>query len=384
MNAPRAPTRSGSSRSTSASGCSTTRRRTRSSPTRSCCATCTSGSRRTRDRRARRRHGAVRGEARRRARSTRPSPSRRSHAHDRHDSPPDHPRTRRGTTVERRHRSHPPRPEAEPRTSGRGHRRLRAASMRDAVRAARVRLLRRALGASSPTRHRTCRRRVEGWDDAAVTLLTDAVPQRWPERPGRRSSSSASRWAGCSEGFGLAALVGVPFGLLMGTSRRAWQAVNPVVQLLRPVSPLAWFPIGLVVLKDAPQAAVLRHLHHRAVADRPQHRSRRRVASRPTSATSPGCSGSASSTYVRHVLVPHTMPSIVTGLRISMGIGVDGDRRGRDALGRLRASASSSGTPTTRGNLGNVVAAIILIGVVGVVLDLAARAARAPLLAGGR
>ena len=57
-------------------------------------------------------------------------------------------------------------------------------------------------------------------------------------------------------GFGLAAIVGAPLGLLIGTSRRVWQAANPVVQLLRPVSPLAWFPIALTIIPNAPQAAV--------------------------------------------------------------------------------------------------------------------------------
>ena len=38
----------------------------------------------------------------------------------------------------------------------------------------------------------------------------------------------------------------------IGSSRRAWKAVNPLVQLLRPVSPLAWFPIWLVVFRNAP------------------------------------------------------------------------------------------------------------------------------------
>ena len=58
------------------------------------------------------------------------------------------------------------------------------------------------------------------------------------------------------QGFGLAALFGVPIGLLIGSSKRAWKMFNPLVQLLRPVSPLAWFPIWLVVFKDAPKAAV--------------------------------------------------------------------------------------------------------------------------------
>ncbi|MGH9225105.1 MAG: ABC transporter permease subunit, partial [Acidimicrobiales bacterium] len=58
------------------------------------------------------------------------------------------------------------------------------------------------------------------------------------------------------KGFVAAAAVGIPLGLLLGASKWAWRAANPVVQLLRPVSPLAWFPIWLVILKDAPKAAV--------------------------------------------------------------------------------------------------------------------------------
>ena len=51
-------------------------------------------------------------------------------------------------------------------------------------------------------------------------------------------------------GFGLAVVVGVPLGLLIGASKRAWQMFNPIIQMLRPVSPLAWFPIWLIVFSD--------------------------------------------------------------------------------------------------------------------------------------
>ena len=57
-------------------------------------------------------------------------------------------------------------------------------------------------------------------------------------------------------GFGLAVLVGVPTGLLMGMSttfRRAWQ---PLIQILRPVSPLAWLPIGLLLFKAVNPSAI--------------------------------------------------------------------------------------------------------------------------------
>src|SRR5689334_9148713 len=50
-------------------------------------------------------------------------------------------------------------------------------------------------------------------------------------------------------GFGIATIVAVPIGFMMGASKAAWAMFNPVVQLLRPVSPLAWFPLGLVMLK---------------------------------------------------------------------------------------------------------------------------------------
>ncbi|HEX4978820.1 MAG TPA: hypothetical protein VFV35_02030, partial [Acidimicrobiales bacterium] len=57
-------------------------------------------------------------------------------------------------------------------------------------------------------------------------------------------------------GFAAATVVGVPLGLAIGASRRAFSAVNPIVSVLRPVSPLAWFPIWLTVTKDADQASV--------------------------------------------------------------------------------------------------------------------------------
>lgn len=55
------------------------------------------------------------------------------------------------------------------------------------------------------------------------------------------------------KGFALAAAVGVPSGLLLGARKWAWRAASPLVQLLRPVSPLAWFPIWLVILWTPPR-----------------------------------------------------------------------------------------------------------------------------------
>ncbi len=57
-------------------------------------------------------------------------------------------------------------------------------------------------------------------------------------------------------GFGLAALVGIPLGFVIGRSVFVGRMLNPIIGLLRPVSPLAWLPIGLLVFKGANPAAI--------------------------------------------------------------------------------------------------------------------------------
>lgn len=57
-------------------------------------------------------------------------------------------------------------------------------------------------------------------------------------------------------GFGLAALVGIPAGFVIGRFTFLSRMCNPIISLLRPVSPLAWLPIGLLVFKGANPAAI--------------------------------------------------------------------------------------------------------------------------------
>lgn len=57
-------------------------------------------------------------------------------------------------------------------------------------------------------------------------------------------------------GFGLAALVGIPAGFAIGRFMFLGRMFNPLISLLRPVSPLAWLPIGLLVFKGANPAAI--------------------------------------------------------------------------------------------------------------------------------
>jgi nitrate/nitrite transport system permease protein len=57
-------------------------------------------------------------------------------------------------------------------------------------------------------------------------------------------------------GFGLAAMVGVPLGFLIGRVQFLGAMFSPIISLLKPVSPLAWLPIGLLVFKSANPAAI--------------------------------------------------------------------------------------------------------------------------------
>ena len=57
-------------------------------------------------------------------------------------------------------------------------------------------------------------------------------------------------------GFGMAAVVGIPVGFMIGRFDFLSRMFNPLISLLRPVSPLAWLPIGLLVFKGANPAAI--------------------------------------------------------------------------------------------------------------------------------
>jgi nitrate/nitrite transport system permease protein len=57
-------------------------------------------------------------------------------------------------------------------------------------------------------------------------------------------------------GYLLAALVAIPFGFLIGMSKLAYRACNPFIQVLRPISPLAWMPLALFVIGDSEASAI--------------------------------------------------------------------------------------------------------------------------------
>ncbi len=120
-------------------------------------------------------------------------------------------------------------------------------------------------------------------------------------------------------GWGLGTLIAIPLGIAMGSVKPIYRLMNPIVQILRPVSPLAWYPIALVVLKSAPNALVfaifITSLWPTVIntafgvgAVPKDFRNVARVFS---------FSGDR---YVRRVLIPFALPHIVTGMRVSLGI----------------------------------------------------------------
>ena len=74
-----------------------------------------------------------------------------------------------------------------------------------------------------------------------------------------------------AKGFFLAIAIGTPLGFLLGLSPKFHQAFDPVIQVLRPISPLAWLPLGLVIFKQSEPAALIHHRNLRHVADGDQH-----------------------------------------------------------------------------------------------------------------
>lgn len=90
--------------------------------------------------------------------------------------------------------------------------------------------------------------------DAAAKLFADPFYSNGPNDQGIGWNilSSLQR---VGIGFGIAALVGIPAGFLLGRFSLLSSLVNPLISLLRPVSPLAWLPIGLLVFKRADPAA---------------------------------------------------------------------------------------------------------------------------------
>lgn len=173
-------------------------------------------------------------------------------------------------------------------------------------------------------------------------------------------------------GFSLAALFAIPLGLIIGWYRRAEMAFNPILQLLRPISPLAWIPIAILWFGVGDLAAIFLiflgcffPLLLTAI---------NAVQSIPAVYINAGRNfGLSPSALVYRVLYPAVVPQLIVGLRITLGIAwlvvVAAEMIAVDSgLGFLIVDARNAGN---RYDL--VVAGMVIIGIIGLLLDVAMR-----------
>jgi nitrate/nitrite transport system permease protein len=168
-------------------------------------------------------------------------------------------------------------------------------------------------------------------------------------------------------GFLLGSLVAIPIGILIGASTICKQVFYPIVQLLKPVSPLAWFPIGLVVFKDTGMATIfivfITSLWSTlintsfGVASIPQDH--KNVAK---------AFGFTKMRYLTKILIPYSLPHIITGLRLSISVAwlviVAGEMlSGGAGIGFFVWDSWNALS------LEKVISAIIIIGIVGLLFD---------------
>lgn len=169
-------------------------------------------------------------------------------------------------------------------------------------------------------------------------------------------------------GFGAAVAIGVPLGLTLGWYPSANQIVNPVMQILRPISPIAWIPVAIIFFGVGDYAAIflifLGAFFPIVVACVDG------VSNVPSISRRAGRNfGLAPWQLLARVVFPAALPQILVGLRIALGIAwlvvVAAEMIAVDSgLGYLIIDSRNSGK---RYDL--VVAAMLLIGVIGLALD---------------
>ncbi len=203
------------------------------------------------------------------------------------------------------------------------------------------------------------------WEDSKIYILSP-----WEKRgemdQGILRMASYSLWR-VAKGYFLALLLGTPLGFLLGTSKALQRMFDPVIQVLRPISPLAWLPLGLVIFRKSEPAAlfaialcsmwptVINTMH--GVQSVPQdYLNVARVLRLSRWKT------------LTKILIPATLPYTFTGYRLSLGI----------AWLVIVAAEMLTGTPGIGGFLwqeynsliyAHILLCILAIGIVGYVLD---------------
>jgi NitT/TauT family transport system permease protein len=173
-------------------------------------------------------------------------------------------------------------------------------------------------------------------------------------------------------GFGVAVLVAVPLGLWMGWVGGAYRTFNPIFQMLRPISPIAWIPIAILwfgVGDLSPIflifiASVFPMIVQTTAGVHTIERRYLRAAAN---------FGVSRAVLFRQVVIPAVLPEIIVGMRIGVGVAwlvvVAAEMIAlRSGLGYLIMDSRNAGN---RYDL--VIASMIIIGLIGLLLDSSTR-----------
>ncbi|HJU05707.1 MAG TPA: ABC transporter permease subunit [Nitrospiraceae bacterium] len=168
-------------------------------------------------------------------------------------------------------------------------------------------------------------------------------------------------------GFLAASVVAILLGIFLGLNKVLFKAINPFIQILKPISPLAWMPLLLYTVKDPKWTAVLVVFM---------------AAVWPTLATTAFGVNSLRKDYLHvaailqlswfkrlyKVILPGAAPTIVNGLRISFGSALVAVVPAEMLLGELGVGYLSW-IEWNNLDISGVIFAILVVGVVGVILD---------------
>jgi NitT/TauT family transport system permease protein len=169
-------------------------------------------------------------------------------------------------------------------------------------------------------------------------------------------------------GFLLAVAVGIPVGLWMGWMKGAYTTLNPIIQMLRPISPIAWIPIAILwfgVGNASPIYLIFISSVFPMVVQTTAgvHTIERRYLRAAQNF------GGSRYTLFRRVVIPAVLPQIIVGMRIGLGVAwlvvVAAEMIAlRSGLGYLIIDSRNAGN---RYDL--VIAGMIIIGLIGLLLD---------------
>ena len=173
-------------------------------------------------------------------------------------------------------------------------------------------------------------------------------------------------------GFGLAALMAIPLGLMLGWYRRGEMAFYPLVQVFRPISPLAWIPVAILWFGVGDLAAIF--LIFLGCFFPLLLTAMNAVQSIPSMYLNAGRNfGLPPVAMVARILFPAVLPQLIVGMRITLGVGwlvvVAAEMISvNSGLGFLIVDARNAGN---RYDL--VVAGMVIIGLIGLLLDIGMR-----------